>query len=67
MLDNKKLPTDAGSIAILVETIKNPNDNIEDICLLVYKNHKIVISPTEINNLFAYHGLIIKKKQIFPS
>jgi hypothetical protein len=55
-----KLPSDIEAIAILVESIKNPDLPIDQLALkLQQKNYRI--SSQSIENLFSYHGLSIKK------
>lgn len=60
MIRSEKLPSDIEAIAILVETIKQPNLAIEELCThLKAKKHRI--TPEAVRNLFAYHGLTVKK------
>lgn len=55
-----QLPSDIEAIAILVETIKNPDLSIDELAgKLQQKNYRI--SSESIQNLFNYHGLSIKK------
>lgn len=56
----KKLPSDIEAIAILVETIKNPDLSIDQLALKLQQNN-YRISSESIQNLFSYHGLSIKK------
>ena len=57
---NIQLPSDIEAIAILVETIKNPDLSIDQLALkLQQDNYRI--SSESIENLFSYHGLSIKK------
>ena len=66
MIQSAKLPSDSEAIAILVETIKHPKLTIEDLCVELRKrNYKI--SPETVRNLFAYHGLTVKKTPLSPS
>ena len=55
-----QLPSDIEAIAILVETIKNPDLRIDQLALKLQKNN-YRISSESIENLFSYHGLSIKK------
>lgn len=55
-----QLPNDTEIILILVETIKNPHLNIEELSLKLRKTNCIV-TPESISNLFTYHGLTVKK------
>lgn len=55
-----QLPSYIEAIAILVETIKNPDLSIDELAgKLQQKNYRI--SSESIQNLFNYHGLSIKK------
>jgi len=53
-------PSDSEVIAILVETIKHPGFNIEQLCRNL-KKQGIVVTEQAAVNLFAYHGLELKK------
>ena len=55
-----KPPTDAEAIAILVETIKHPQRNLDQLCGAL-KRQGIKVSPQAVSNLFAQHGLELKK------
>jgi len=55
-----QLPSDIEAIAILVETIKNPDLSIGQIAGNLQQNN-YRISTESIQNLFGYHGLSIKK------
>ncbi len=60
-----KLPSDIEAIAILAETIKHPEMSIEELCAqLGRKRHQVTIES--VRNLFAYHGLPIKKMPPLP-
>jgi len=61
----KQLPNDTEIILILVESIKNPHLNIEELSLKLRKKNCIV-TPESISNLFTYHGLTIKKTPQAP-
>ena len=61
-----KLPSDIDTILILVETIKNPLLSIENLSLKLRKN-KCNVTSESIRNLFAYHGLTVKKMPKVPS
>ena len=65
MIRSAKLPSDIEAIAILVETIKQPDLNIEKLCAQL-KAQKYNITPEAVRNLFAYHGLPIKKTPRLP-
>lgn len=58
-------PSDSEAIAILVETIKHPDLKIEELCAQL-KTKKYNITPEVVRNLFAYHGLLIKKTPRLP-
>ena len=58
-------PSDSEVIAILVETIKHPQMSIEELCLKL-KKKRYQIAPQNVRNLFAYHGLPIKKTPPLP-
>jgi len=66
MIRSAKLPSDIEAIAILVETVKAPDLEIEELCILL-KNKKYDITPEAVRNLFAYYGLSIKKTPHGPS
>ena len=53
-------PSDSEVIAILVETIKHPELSIEQLCQNL-KKQGIAVSEQAVVNLFAYHGLELKK------
>ncbi len=53
-------PSDSEVIAILVETIKHPELSIEQLCRNL-KKQGIVVSGPAVVNLFACHGLELKK------
>jgi hypothetical protein len=59
MTRKTQLPSNIKAITILVETIKNPHLSFEKLCLKLEDQHRI--SPQSVHNLFAYHGLTIKK------
>jgi hypothetical protein len=61
----KQLPSDIDAILILVETIKNPQLSIEDLSLRLKENN-CNVTPENIRNLFAYHGLTVKKMPEAP-
>lgn len=60
MARTAKMPSDNEAIAILVEAVKNPDLNIEQLCARL-KDKKYDVTPEAIANLFGYHGLGIKK------
>jgi hypothetical protein len=53
-------PSDREVIAILVETIKHPALSIEQLCRNL-KKQGIAVTEQAVVNLFAYHGLDVKK------
>jgi hypothetical protein len=53
-------PSDSEVIAILVETIKHPEFNIEQLCRNL-REQGVVVTEQAVVNLFAYHGLELKK------
>ena len=55
-----RLPSDIEAIAILVQTIKNPDLSIDQLAGKLQQNN-YRISSESIENLFSYHGLSIKK------
>ena len=61
-----KRPSDIEAIAILVETIKHPDLNIDQLCARL-KTLKYDITPEAVRNLFAYYGLSVKKTPHGPS
>ena len=66
MIRSAKLPSDIEAITILVETVKNPDLNIDQLCTRL-KNKKYDITPEAVWNLFAYYGLSVKKTLHGPS
>jgi len=60
MIRSAKLPSDIEAIAILVETIKHPKISIEELCAQL-KKKRCRMTPESVRNLFAYHGLTVKK------
>ena len=55
-----KRPSDIEAIAILVETIKHPDLNIDQLCARL-KTLTYDITPEAVLNLFAHHGVSVKK------
>jgi hypothetical protein len=53
-------PLDSEVIAILVETIKHPELSIEQLCRNL-KRQGVAVTEQAVVNLFAYHGLELKK------
>jgi hypothetical protein len=53
-------PSALEAVAILVEKIKHPALNIEELCRRL-KRKKLLVEPEMIWNLFARHGLGVKK------
>jgi len=66
MIRSAKLPSDIEAIAIFVETVKDPDLNIDQLCTRL-KNKKYDITPEAVWNLFAYYGLSVKKTPPGPS
>ena len=58
-------PSDREVIAILVETIKHPDSSIEQLCRNL-KKQGIAVAEQAVVNLFAYHGLELKKTARSP-
>ena len=58
-------PTEAEAIAILVEKIKHPALNIEALSRRLRKQN-LRVDPDMIGNLFAHHGLAVKKTPHLP-
>jgi hypothetical protein len=56
-------PSDSEVIAILVETIKHPELSIEQLCRNL-KQQAVSVTEQAVVNLFAYHGLDIKKRHV---
>ena len=65
MIRGSILPSDSEAIALLVETIKHPELNIEQLCAQL-KTQKYNVTPEAAQNFFAYHGLPIKKTPGLP-
>ena len=61
-----QLPNDTEVILILVESIKNPHLNIEELSLKL-REINCIVTPESIRNLFTYHGLTVKKMPEAPS
>ncbi len=55
-----QMPSDIEAVTILVETIKNPDLNIDELWLKLQEEN-CRISLESVQNLFNYHGLTIKK------
>lgn len=60
MSEKARLPTDFEAIAILVEKIKHPALGNEELSRRLARQ-RLSIAPEEIGNLFAKHGLRVKK------
>jgi hypothetical protein len=54
------LPSDIEAVAILVEAIKHPAFGIQPLCRHL-KRQGLAVTEQAVSNLFAYHGLDIKK------
>jgi predicted transcriptional regulator len=61
-----QLPNDTEIILILVETIKSPHLNIEELSIKL-REINCIVTPESIRNLFTYHGLTVKKMPEAPS
>jgi len=48
------------AVAILVEKIKHPALSVEELCRRL-RRRKLSVEPEMIRNLFARHGLAVKK------
>ena len=55
-----QLPSDIEAVAILVEAIKHPALRIEPLCRHL-KRQGLAVTEQAVSNLFAYHGLVVKK------
>jgi hypothetical protein len=55
-----ELPSDMGAIAVLVQAIKHPEFSIEQLSRHL-KKQGLAVTEQAVSNLFAYHGLDIKK------
>jgi hypothetical protein len=60
------LPSSTEAVAILVETIKHPEFGIRQLCAHL-KRQQVAVSEEDVTNLFAHHGLILKKTRRSPS
>jgi hypothetical protein len=60
-----QLPRDTEAILILVETIRNPHLSVEALSVKLRESN-CVVTPESISNLFAYHGLTVKKTPEVP-
>jgi hypothetical protein len=60
-----QLPRDTEAILILVETIRNPHLSVEALSVKLRQSN-CVVTPESISNLFAYHGLTVKKTPEVP-
>ncbi len=59
------LPTDAEAISILVELIKNPTDNIDQLARRI-RRKGVPTSISKIMNLLIYHGIVKKNSMVSP-
>jgi hypothetical protein len=55
-----RLPSGIETVAILVEAIKHPESGIELLCRRL-KRQGLAVTEQAVSNLFAYHGLDVKK------
>ncbi len=60
MSDKARMPVDFEAVAILVEKIKNPTLDSEELARRLGKQ-KLSIAPEVIENFFAKHDLSVKK------
>jgi len=60
MSEKARMPTDFEAVAILIEKIKYPTMDNEELSRRLGKQ-KLSIAPEVIGNLFSKHGLIVKK------
>lgn len=59
-----KMPSQAESIAILVEVIKNPSQSTNNLCIKL-RRQNYHVTPAMVESLFAHHRLSVKKKPPF--
>ena len=64
--DRARLPSDTQAVAILVEAVKHPQSNMEQLCAHL-KRQRVAVSEQDVSNLFAHHGLAVKKTRRSPS
>jgi len=60
MSPTRREPSELEAVAILVEKIKHPALSVEELCQRLRKR-KLLVEPEMIWNLFARHGLSVKK------
>lgn len=60
-----RLPRDTDAILILVEKIRNPLLSAQALSVKLRESN-CVVTPESISNLFAYHGLTVKKTPEVP-
>jgi len=60
MVAHARRPSDSEVIAILVEAIKHPDLSLEQLCRHLKRQGRQATEPA-VSNLFAYHGLDLKK------
>ena len=61
-----RLPSDTEAVAILVEAVKHPQFSMGQLCAHL-KRQRVAVSEQDVSNLFAHHGLTLKKTRRFPS
>lgn len=61
-----KLPSDSEAVAILVQAIKDPESTIDQLCTHL-KRQQVPVTEQAVINLFAHHGLEVKKTPRSPS
>jgi hypothetical protein len=60
MISTTREPSESEAVAILVEKIKHPGLSVEESCRRL-RRKKLLVEPEMIRNLFARHGLSVKK------
>lgn len=66
MIRNAKQPSEVEAIAILVEAVKHPELTHDQLCAQLKSRHPNM-TPEAVTNLFAQHGLCVKKTPHGPS
>ena len=61
-----RLPSDTQAVAILVEAVKHPQFSMGQLCDHL-KRQRVAVSEQDVSNLFAHHGLSLKKTRRSPS
>ena len=60
MVRSARMPSDVEAVAILAGTVKNPQMDVEELCVYLRKKGYKVTAEC-VTNLFAFHGLSLKK------